>query len=72
MTRKIRFKRKDTYLIIVGLLISFMVQSIYDAIRQSLVVFNITGFNQVLVLLGLAALFSALTLRVLNNVVEEK
>ena len=71
MAKKIRFTRKDTYLIIVGILFSFMIQSIYDAFREWMDIGKLNNVNQFFLLLILAVVFSGLSIFVLRNV-EEK
>jgi hypothetical protein len=36
MSKKVRLTRKDSYLIILGVLIAFMIQSVYDAFREEM------------------------------------
>lgn len=71
MAKKIRITKKDSMLVIVGILLSFSIQSGYDAIREWMDMGNYSQYSQFMILLLLGILFALLASLVLRNTVEK-
>ncbi len=71
MAKKIKLTRKDTFLVISGVLIAFLIQSIYDLFRLGMNIAKLSDAAQG-IMIGIAGLiFCALALLMFRNV-EEK
>lgn len=70
MAKKIRISKKDSLLIIIGILFSFMVQSVYDAFREAMDINNFSHLVQFFLLLVVGLIFIVIFLFVRKNIEE--
>lgn len=71
MAKKIKLTRKESYLIILGVVISFMIQSLSDAVHLYNQILNVSLTLQFITAISVAILFIGLTFLFLKKV-EEK
>jgi hypothetical protein len=70
MAKKIKLTRKDSYLIVIGVLISFMIQSLTDALHLGDEILHVSLTVQFFSAILVATIFVMLTLLFLRNVEE--
>jgi hypothetical protein len=70
MSKKIKLTRKDSYLIIIGVLISFMIQSLTDALHISNEIFHTSLTIQFFSAILTTVIFVILTVIFLRNLEE--
>ena len=68
MTRKIKLSKKDAFLVAFGILISFMIQSVSDAVRNGMEFFNYSKTSIFEGSIISAVAFVILTLVFLNTI----
>ncbi len=46
MTKKVKLSKKDSLLVVLGILISFMIQSLFDAVHEGLNILGTSDMSQ--------------------------